>query len=144
MTANVKGSLQLHLAQADARRKRKGRTVNEWKEKHRPKAITTRFRTTFEQTIEDAMKAVFGDTGTHAVLYHLEHKFGIRRYEITKKPEEFLLGIEEIFGDGKQIFEKALVKALCSEFDLQPAKLKGRRFADIASAARTSFEASYR
>ncbi|MFQ5998838.1 MAG: response regulator [Candidatus Bathyarchaeia archaeon] len=98
-----------------------------------------RFQIIFEQVVEDAMKAVFGDSGTHAIFYHLEQRFRIKKDEIADNMEGFLLGIQQIFGDGGQIFESALSKTIGSAFGLSPEKVQDGTLEQLVNIAKSNF-----
>ena len=53
-----------------------------------------------------------------------------RAREIPKNPEAFAKGLEKIFGAGASVFEKLIVKSLCSKLGLKYEDVEGRPFAD--------------
>lgn len=69
----------------------------------------------FEQLLAEAIDESFSSLGSsakHAIYYHLENLFNIKKSEIPYKIEEFTIAIEDIFGEGAQLLEIQMMKCL--------------------------------
>lgn len=60
-----------------------------------------------------------GETVKYVIYWHLEHKFGLRKDKIPDSPEEFIKGLEEIYGMGTIIIEKNIVREINKEFGIK-------------------------
>ena len=69
----------------------------------------------FEQLLVEAIDeslSSLGSSAKHAIYYHLENLFNIKKSEIPFKIEEFTIAIEDIFGEGAQLLEIQMMKCL--------------------------------
>ena len=63
------------------------------------------------EAIDEGLSSV-GDSPKHAIYFHLEKSFNIKKKEIPKKVEVFEDAIEKIFGFGAEFLEVLIMKRL--------------------------------
>lgn len=63
------------------------------------------------EAVDEALSTL-GDSCKHAIYFHLEKTFKIKRKHIPSKFEEFVNAIEQIFGIGAKIIEIQIMKCL--------------------------------
>jgi hypothetical protein len=61
----------------------------------------------------------FGQGTSKMIYLRFKKESNFSREDMVFKPEEFKEHLENMFETGNKLFERALVKELCSEFDLQ-------------------------
>ncbi|MBO3754052.1 MAG: hypothetical protein FGF53_04140 [Candidatus Brockarchaeota archaeon] len=57
-----------------------------------------------------------GGTVKHVVYWYIENEYGLKREEIPEKPEEFVKGLEKMYGPGAQVIERNILKEMSEEF----------------------------
>jgi hypothetical protein len=83
-----------------------------------------------------------GESGKHAVYFHLERRFGIKKREIPFKVEDFVDAVEKIFGPGVRLLEIQIMKSLYRKIGrpLGNEKLQDLVFAEYVATARKNFK----
>jgi len=69
------------------------------------------------ESIDNAFLAL-GESVKHAIYWHVEKSYGIKRKEIPKKLNEFHEALFSIFGEGSKVIEKLIVKSLYEKLGL--------------------------
>ncbi len=64
-----------------------------------------------------------GDSVKYVIYWHLEHRFGLKREKIPDRPEDFIRGLEAIYGAGASIIEKGIVREISREFGIEAEDL---------------------
>ena len=64
-----------------------------------------------------------GETVKRIVYCYLENERGVKREEIPDKPQEFILGLEKIYGSGAKIIERFIVSEIVDEFGVEASSL---------------------
>ena len=72
-----------------------------------------------------------GESVKYTIYWYLEHIFGLKRDKIPDRPDEFLRGLEEMYGFGARIIEKIIVREMVREFGIEG------RLDDFVEAIRT-------
>ncbi|MEM3523604.1 MAG: hypothetical protein QXU11_05495 [Thermoproteota archaeon] len=57
-----------------------------------------------------------GGTVKHVVYWYIENEYGLKREEIPEKPEEFIRGLEKMYGPGARVIELNILKEFKEEF----------------------------
>ncbi len=57
-----------------------------------------------------------GGTVKHVVYWYIENEYGLKREEIPEKPEEFVKGLEKMYGPGARVIELNILKEFSEEF----------------------------
>jgi hypothetical protein len=81
-----------------------------------PLAISSKHN--FEKALIEAVDeglACLGESGRKAVYYHVEKLFGIKKWEIPLRVEDFAKALEKIFGPGSMLIEIQIMKSLYSK-----------------------------
>lgn len=60
-----------------------------------------------------------GESVNYVIYWHLEHKFGLKKDKIPERPEEFIKGLEGMFGSGASMIEKIIVREIAKEFGIE-------------------------
>jgi hypothetical protein len=60
-----------------------------------------------------------GETVKRIVYWYLENEQGLKREEIPDKPQEFIIGLEKIYGSGAKIIERFIVSEMVDEFGVE-------------------------
>lgn len=84
-----------------------------------------------------------GESGKQAVYFHLEKRFGIKKWEIAFRVEDFVDALEKIFGPGARLLEIQIMKSLYRKIGRPLGwgkKLQDLVFAEYVAAARRSFQ----
>jgi len=85
--------------------------------------------------------ASLGDSAKHAVYFHLDKKFNIKKEEIPCKVEAFAEALEKIFGPGANLLEILIMKRLYERigrsFKLHTSQ--NLQFTEYVAAAKQSF-----
>ena len=92
------------------------------------------------QAIDEGL-ASLGDSSRHAIYFHLEKNFNIKKREIPRKIEIFAGAIEKIFGVGADYLEILIMKNLYEKVggDFEINESSNFAFADYTTAAKHSF-----
>lgn len=56
-----------------------------------------------------------GEAIKHVVYWYLENECGLKKEEIPDKPEEFITGLERMYGPGAKVIEKNILREMKSE-----------------------------
>jgi len=93
------------------------------------------------EAVDEAL-ASLGDSAKQSIYYHLEEKFKIPREEIPNRIEDFVEGLEKIFGIGARFLEILIMKKLydCIGKPLEWDERKEFVFVNYVEAARQSFK----
>ncbi|MEM3646714.1 MAG: hypothetical protein QW334_01020 [Thermofilum sp.] len=59
-----------------------------------------------------------GETIKHVVYWYLENECGLKKEEIPEKPEEFITGLEKMYGPGARVIEMNILSEMRSEFGI--------------------------
>jgi len=84
-----------------------------------------------------------GESGKQAVYFHLEKRFGIKKWEIAFRVEDFADALEKIFGPGAKLLEIQIMKSLYRKIGKPlrcDKKLQDLVFIEYVAAARKSFK----
>lgn len=76
----------------------------------------------FYRVLLNAIDAAFssmGESSMHAIYYHLEGTFGIRKREIPFRIDDFSDALEKIFGSGARHLEILIMKKLHEEIQIE-------------------------
>lgn len=57
-----------------------------------------------------------GGTVKHVIYRYIENEYGLKREEIPERPEEFLKGLEKMYGPGARVIELNILKEFGEEF----------------------------
>lgn len=68
--------------------------------------------------VDDGLLA-FGESVRHAVYYHIQKSYQVKREEVPDKLEAFHKALKDLFGAGATIIEKLMAKNLCSRLNLK-------------------------
>jgi len=98
----------------------------------------------FDEVLLEAVDEAFaslGDSAKQSIYYHLEEKFKIPREEIPKRIEDFVEGLEKIFGIGARFLEILIMKRLYDRIGkpLEWDESKEFVFVNYVEAAKRSF-----
>jgi len=99
------------------------------------------FRMIFLEGIDEALRAVFGETAARAILLHLETKKGLKREDISSNPEGFSSGLADLLSSySARVLETHVIRILCSKLMLEYDEKQTLRFADHVQELRNRFE----
>jgi hypothetical protein len=87
------------------------------------------FEKLFMEAVDEGLK-VLGESGKQMVFFHLEKSYSLKKDEIPKKPEVFMMGLRKIFGAGAAVLEKLILEALHSKLGLKYESESSYSFAD--------------
>jgi len=83
------------------------------------------------QGLEDVLMAavehglsLIGKDFAQVTFYNLDTRYSLGKPEIPRKPERFIQALHDMFGDGAQIIEMFIKRAICREMGLNPNTLK--------------------
>jgi len=68
--------------------------------------------------------SLIGEDFAQVIFYNLSTRYSIGKPEILKKPERFIQALHDMFGDGAQIIEMFIKRAICTETGLNSNALK--------------------
>ena len=63
------------------------------------------------ETIDESLSSL-GESPKHAILFHLENSFNIKKQEIPNKIDSFDTALKKLFGPGANFLERLIVKKL--------------------------------
>jgi len=92
------------------------------------------------EAVDEGLSSI-GESSKHAVYYHLEKGFNLKRNEIPSRIAEFEAAIEKIFGLGANFLEILIMKRLYEKIG-RAVQLHGAKdfaFIVYVAAARRSF-----
>ena len=92
------------------------------------------------EAVDDAL-ASLGDSARQAIYFHLEDKFKIAKNDIPRRLQDFVDGLEKIFGLGARFIEILIMRNLYGKIG-QPLEWNESRelvFVDYVKAAKQSF-----
>lgn len=69
------------------------------------------FKKVLLEAVDEGLSSL-GDSSKHAIYFHVEKTFAIKKHDIPDKIEEFTEAIEKIFGYGAKILEIQMMKCL--------------------------------
>lgn len=87
-----------------------------------PHEASPLYRRDFEKLLLEAVDeqlASLGESSKQALYFHLERGFNIKKQEIPKKTEAFVVAMEKIFGQGADYLEILIMKRLHSKIGLE-------------------------
>lgn len=104
------------------------------------KFVNKAFEKVLLEAVDDAL-ASLGDSAKQAIYFHLKSKFEIERNEIPRRIEDFVEGLEKIFGVGAQFLEILIMKELHERIEqpLRWDKSKELVFSEYVAVAKRSF-----
>jgi len=73
--------------------------------------------------VERALSLI-GEDFAQVTFYNLDTKYSLGKPDIPRKPERFIQALHDMFGDGAQIIEMFIKRAICREMGLNPNTLK--------------------
>jgi hypothetical protein len=99
----------------------------------------------FEKLLLEAVDeglASIGESSKQAIYFHLEKDFKIKKQEIPRKIEAFILAVEKIFGIGANFLEALILKALYEKTGLKGKEdsFKNLSVAEIVAAVKQAME----
>jgi len=68
--------------------------------------------------------SLIGEDFAQVTFYNLDTKYSLGKPEIPRRPERFIQALHDMFGDGAQIIEMFIKRAICTEMGLNPNLLK--------------------
>ena len=68
--------------------------------------------------------SLIGEDFAQVTFYNLDTKYSLDKPEIPRRPERFIRALHDMFGDGAQIIEMFIKRAICREMGLNPNALK--------------------
>lgn len=94
----------------------------------------------FTEAVDDAL-ASLGDSARQAIYFHLENKFKIPKKDIPTRIEDFVDGLEKIFGVGARFIEILIMKNLHGKTgrSLKWNESKELLFVEYVTMAKQSF-----
>ncbi|MEM2598925.1 MAG: hypothetical protein QXU11_05255 [Thermoproteota archaeon] len=72
--------------------------------------------------VDNALRCL-GETAKRIIYWYLENEHGLRKEEIPDKPEEFITGLEKIYGSGARVIERLIVSEMADEFGVETSSL---------------------
>ncbi len=72
--------------------------------------------------VDNALRCL-GETAKRIIYWYLENEQGLKKEEIPDKPEEFITGLEKIYGSGARIIERLIVSEMVDEFGVETSSL---------------------
>jgi|YelNatPaOPRAMG01_1025707.scaffolds.fasta_scaffold526775_1 hypothetical protein len=64
-----------------------------------------------------------GETIKNVIYWYIENEYGLKREEIPEKPEEFLKGLEKMYGPGARVIERNILNEMSEEFGIASESL---------------------
>ena len=83
-----------------------------------PETFAISSKHNFEEALLEAVDeglSFLGESGKMAVYYHAERLYGIKKWEIPFRVEDFAEALEKIFGLGARLIEIQIMKSLYSK-----------------------------
>jgi len=68
--------------------------------------------------------SLIGKDFAQVTFYNLDTRYSLGKPEIPRKPERFIQALHDMFGDGAQIIEMFIKRAICKELGLNSNALK--------------------
>jgi hypothetical protein len=92
------------------------------------------------EAVDEALTSL-GGSAKQAVYYHLENKFKIRKDDIPSRLEDFMNGLESIFGLGANFIEIMIMKKLYEKVGqpLEWSEGKEFMFSEYVAAVKETF-----
>ncbi len=69
------------------------------------------FRKLLLESVDEGLSSL-GHSSKHAIYFHLENSFNVKRVDIPYKIDEFTKAVEQIFGEGAKLLEILIMKKL--------------------------------
>jgi len=93
------------------------------------------------EAVDDAL-ASLGDSARQAIYFHLEDKFRVAKSDIPYRVEDFVDGLEKIFGLGARFIEILIMRNLYGRIGqpLEWNESKELVFVEYVKAARKGFQ----
>lgn len=104
------------------------------------------FEKLLQESVDESLSSL-GDSAKHAIYYHVESIFGIKREQIPNNVEAFAKALEEIFGQGAGFLETLITKRLHEKAGLGSKRYspENSKFSEyIKMAKRSCLEKSVR
>jgi len=89
------------------------------------------------EVITREMRQLFGEIPAGVFFTHLERKHGLLRSEIPHKPEVFMQALRMVLGSASPMFERVIVKQLCSNLGLESQEKEEYRFIECMRKVRS-------
>lgn len=70
-------------------------------------------------TMEETLSNLMGSSAVRAMFWHFEQKHMVNRQKIWEDPEAFLASLEDLFGPGAAVLERAILDGLFSKIGLK-------------------------
>lgn len=86
------------------------------------------FEKLFIEAVDEGLETL-GESGKQMIFFHLDKSYSIKKHEISKKPEAFAKGLEQIFGAGASVLEKLILKSLYSKLGMKYEDVENHSFA---------------
>lgn len=83
----------------------------------------------FMEAVDDSL-SVLPMSGREMLFFHLERSSSIRKHDIPKNPESFIVALEQIFGAGAWVLEKLILKNLYLKLGLEFRERRDYTFKD--------------
>lgn len=93
------------------------------------------FRRILLEAIDEGLLTL-GKSGREAIYFHLKNSYSLKKEEIPDKPEAFVKDLENLFGLGAEVVEKAIVKNLCLRLGLKYTEKKNYSFLSYLNDAK--------
>ena len=95
------------------------------------------FEKLFIEAVDEGLETL-GESGKHMIFFHLDKSYSIKKHQISRRPEAFAKGLEQIFGAGATVLQRLILKSLCSKLGLEYEDVGGRPFTDYVNWVRES------
>jgi hypothetical protein len=79
---------------------------------------TPDFNNIFLDAIDHSL-SVLGESSKTSIYFHLEKTYGVKKQDIPRKPEEFVVAVEKLFGPGSKFIVNLISKGLCQKAGLK-------------------------
>jgi len=90
------------------------------------------FRRILLDAVEESLSSL-GESSKHAILFHLEMSFKIKKEHIPVNLTEFAGALEGIFGFGASYLEKLILKRLCEKLGVEFEETEVSNFVECVS-----------
>jgi len=92
-------------------------------------------RTVLLEAIEEGISSL-GASPKHAIFFHLENSFKVKKEKIPANLTEFTKALEKIFGPGAFYLENLIVKRLYEKMGLKFEKIENWGFLEYVNNAK--------
>ncbi|MEM1539202.1 MAG: hypothetical protein QXW82_06025 [Candidatus Bathyarchaeia archaeon] len=98
---------------------------------------TLDFKKALMEAVEEGL-LMLGESGRDLIYYNLQHSYGLRKENIPNNPEIFASCLRKIFGEGAEVIESSILRALYRRLGLEYVEKKNYTFANYVKDAKNS------